>query len=240
MVDASKCKVNDVSTGITNSDYLIAVLDEIGSKPAQNFIYDHTKECGDIDLIAYCIVLLDELEEDVIMSIAKKISFKDFLFVLINLLEYRYTCDDVCEKYETNIERIALELYLLDCRLNYQRLNKPLFQELFSVNYGTFHDTMYELIETYSYDSDKDVIEKLKKSGQKNTVKEGKLGEFYSYLHKTMNQDWCPNINIREYRGAVLNGYRMYLREFILPLAFGMNADILGSQTLEDVLKKYI
>ena len=238
-IDASKYSVKDANVGISNSDYLMAVLDEIGSRPAKQFIYDDTKGHEDIDLIAYFIVLFDEFEEDLVMDMANKITFKDFLFVLIHLVEQHYKCEELIEKYETDIEKLSMELYLLDSRLNYQRLNKPLFKELCSVSFTVFHDTMYDIIAKYSPEEDKELIEKLRNSGQQNVVKERTLGDYFSYVHKTMNQNWCPTSNIRDYKKGVLNGHRMFLKELIMPLAFAMNADVMDSQTFYDVVDKY-
>lgn len=238
-IDASKYTVKDANIGISNSDYLMAVLDEIGSRPAKEFIYDDTNGHEDIDLIAYFIVLFDELEEDFVMNMADKITFKDFLFVLIQLVEQHYKCEEMLEKFETDIEKLSMELYLLDSRLNYQRLNKPLFKELCSVSFKVFHDTMYDIIAMYSPEEDMQLIEKLRNSGQQNVVKERTLGDFMSYVHKTMTQSWCPSTNIRDYRKGVLNGHRIFLKELIMPLAFAMNAEMIDSQTFYDIVKKY-
>ena len=187
-IDASKYTVKDANIGISNSDYLMAVLDEIGSRPAKEFIYDDTNGHEDIDLIAYFIVLFDELEEDFVMNMADKITFKDFLFVLIQLVEQHYKCEEMLEKYETDIEKLSMELYLLDSRLNYQRLNKPLFKELCSVSFKVFHDTMYDIIAMYSPEEDMQLIEKLRNSGQQNVVKERTLGDFMSYVSRVLEE----------------------------------------------------
>ena len=239
ILDASKYAVDDVKTGIMNGDYLMAVLDEIGSRPAKCFIYDDVNEKEDIDLIAYFIVLFDELEEDLIMSIADKISFKDFMFVVINLVEQHYKCEELTEKYEYDMQKMALEMFMLEQRLNYQRLNKPLFKELCSVNYNVFHNTMYDAIAKYSPEEDMDTIEKLRSAGQKNAVKEKTLGDFWSYVHKTMTQHWVPSTNLQDFKRGVLNGHRIFLKEILMPLAFAMNADVMDSQTFYDVIEKY-
>ena len=240
-VEASKYVVDDAEVGITNSDYLIAVLDAIGSKPAKCFIYDDVKECEDIDLIAYFIILYDDtLEEDLVVSIADNITFKDFLYIVIDLVEKQYQKDEYCTKYETNIEKLALEMYLLATRFNYQRLNKPLFKELCSVNYNTFHNTIYDLIAKHSPEGDMELVEALRNAEQQNKVKEKTFGDFFAYVHRTMNQHWCPSNNIRGYRNAVLNGHRLFLKEIIMPLAFGINIGVIDFQTIDDVIRKYM
>lgn len=226
--------VRDAKIGIMNRDYILKMIQSVAEIPAMLFFYDETKKCPNYDLIEYFLEAV-RLPED----LADKITLKDFFYVMFETFELNYNDESLCQRYETDIEKINVELYIIQKSIYYQRRHSVTFQEFLSINYGVFHNMVCDLMREKV--SEEEFLEIYKgrygKNGDKYVNKT--LDNFIFCVNRDMFWRWSPSDDLQEFRQSVLDAYTELLKNFLLPLGMAMLADEYDKLSIDYIYQKY-
>lgn len=204
--------------GISNSEYVNKVLEEVEQSRAIELTDDGDKEmeCYLFEFAYDCL----HQDYDFIDPCKETLKYGEFLFLFINSL---ITMAKDPELGESSIERQSLAVYCFIDALRYLSGRNATLKKLMGLNHGALKREAYKrYIEKATVSKgDCSMLEASKLSQMQYADDTRSFLEVVKTLDNAIRRSWMPFDSIHKFRSSILESYKAIMREILMPLTMG-------------------